>query len=526
MGPTSCRVVSQPHTLVRPGFTRGNVARVNDTTDNVAYTSSGFDLLSYVTPLTFGLIPASWTSRDGHLVGQHTVRMSPISTARINPQNLNFCLNSPSSPVLIPVLLNNTEVSGIRYTLTHLGSSGVGAAKVERHSLSAREIRAILKTQEELLQVVKPANPPNQDEDDYDEYDDDEEEKENPRSNLEKSQKLIYLQVSRPGVIRLEQVTGSGQVEARIAPGEVVVVPCPTVSFPVPQGHTAEPDIQCAGQDNDRALTINIFGVQPLSLRWSRSANGHKEQFLVEGIEGDRDLPSRRNEAQDGAVASPVRILEPGSVQIPLTVTLNSPGTYTYSLEEVIDSVGNTVKVGPDPTSGSFTRSFVVLTRPSISFAHCSLENPKALLIGSEASLSVRAVDDDPRDGPWEISLKYQPHGEDLDSKKRAPWDKVVHTHGNRADASITATAPGQYTIAGIKGKVRSIFSWHWCPSLTPSSTALVLSWPLVLARLLRGLAHPPKLSGNEFTSGTSALVPFAKVLTLPKQFRGYWCLR
>ena len=60
-------------------------------------------------------------SRDSHLLGQHTVRMSPISTANLNPDGQTFCFARPGQHILIPVVLNNTIPTHFRYSLTPLG---------------------------------------------------------------------------------------------------------------------------------------------------------------------------------------------------------------------------------------------------------------------------------------------------------------------------------------------------------------------------------------------------------------------
>lgn len=414
-------------------------------------TSSGFSLLSLVAPLTFGLLPDSWLAQDGHLVGQHTVRMSPISTAKINPEHENFCLAPDTKYAWIPVLLNNTELSSLRYTHLPLVASPDAPVKAERYELSARELKAIKLQHEELSKSLVLATQP-EEEDEYDEYDDDE--KDHNHSNLQKSQQMVYLRISKPGIIKLEQVNGASNTQARLLPREVVVVPCPTVSFPKPPKHQTE-DVLCSSQDNARELTINVYGVPPLSLRWAKYVNGHKEQFLVEGIEGEKARTHRVSEDASTSIAHQSQVVEPGRVQIPLTVNLNDPGAYVYTLEEVVDGIGNLVKIPHDSMARfhtATTQTFFVLTRPSISFAHCSLENPKALLVGSEASMSIRAMEADHRDGPWDIALSYQP-AEGTASKKDQPWTKVVKAEGPKPDVSVAASTPGQYTITGIKGK-------------------------------------------------------------------------
>src|ERR1700729_4197333 len=86
-------------------------------------------LLSLI-PFFSPLLPP--LSSDSHLLGQHTIHMSPISTAHLNPHAHTFCLSPHTgNTVLIPILLNNTEVvANVRYTITPLGYVD-GQGKIE-----------------------------------------------------------------------------------------------------------------------------------------------------------------------------------------------------------------------------------------------------------------------------------------------------------------------------------------------------------------------------------------------------------
>src|SRR5882757_8269370 len=97
-------------------------------------TSPGvFSLTGIVSTLTLGLfMRGDYANGDSHLLGQHTVRMSPISTAQLNPYGQTYCLSSPSSSVLIPVLLNNSNPNFLRYSLIPLGYGEGSVGKIEQ----------------------------------------------------------------------------------------------------------------------------------------------------------------------------------------------------------------------------------------------------------------------------------------------------------------------------------------------------------------------------------------------------------
>jgi nucleoporin POM152 len=475
-----------------------------------------FNLLDLVAPLSFGLFtPSSSVAVDTHLLGQHTVRMSPVSTAQLNPNGLTYCLAPPGNSILIPVLLNNTTPLNVRYSLLPLGyTDGEPLDNVENFELNAKDLKAIEKARVESLPLVRQASFQQRDSDEYDEYDDDDEvaETQNAHSTLQKSQSLTHIRITKPGRLRLLRVLDMSNTEARILhPTEIVVAPCPHVQFvddaTPSQGH----DVHCAGQNTDLELIIDIHGVPPLSLRWSMSVNGRKEHFLVEGIEGGHD---HREHSPHSVVA--LKQSDKGDVpqdlKIPLAISLDAPGRHEYALEEVIDGLGNIIPVNPEvhtsihPDSekngldrrtgmvnSKIIRSLVVLRRPAMSFKHCGPGSPTPLLVGSEAPLVISAKDADLLDAPWEVILKYQPED---NSRRPKPWKKTLKTLQDEMELSFMANAPGEYTILGVKGKVRLVYSPPVQHYLTKVHS-LVLRGRRLSARDVHGSRETPANCAN-----------------------------
>lgn len=414
--------------------------------------------------------------RDAHLLGQHTVRMSPISTAQVNPYAQTFCIASPGQSVLVPILLNNTNPANVKYTLTPLGfvedpaeektKSAVG--KVERLELGAKDLKAIEHARQESLQVARTAAAAKRDPDDYDEYDDEDEEVTDTHGShlLQKSQSLVYVRVAKPGVLRLENVLDSSNVDARLVyPTDVPIVPCPRAVFSesgaIPHGDNmrcAAPGLK-SGAGENLELNIDVYGVPPLSLKWHREINGKREPFMVEGIEGE-DFHSHRSSGEKWRLAGSGR-RAPQQLTIPLTVTLDSLGTHSYVLESVSDALGNIISAGSEGTAPSVLpydqvmRSITVLRRPTVSFKHCGAGSPASLLIGSDTSLAIGLKEADNLDAPWDIDIRYNPPADEDASKaykKLKPWKKTVAAD-ERRELTLQATAPGEYHIASVKGQ-------------------------------------------------------------------------
>ncbi|KAL1951146.1 hypothetical protein VTO73DRAFT_295 [Trametes versicolor] len=420
----------------------------------------------------FGL-PVLHGAKDTHLLGQHTVRMSPISTAHLNPYGETFCLPTSNSHVLIPLLLNNTSPIGVRYSLTPLAysESSRSSGKIEYLELSAKELRAIEQSRVEHLQLVRAAAA-KKDHDEYDEYDDDEEEDHTEptgHGNLQKTQDMTYIRLNKPGTLRIERVVDHSNVDARLVyPGEVTVVPCPRAEF-TSESMAQVKEVRCAtprlvsGAGEELQLEINIFGVPPLSLRWTREVGSRKESFMVEGIEGAEHEHQTHSE-DDRRVSSGPGQRAPTQVKVPLTVLLDALGTHMYKLESVTDAMGNVAQAGEyvgtevasrkiSPYTAS-TRSVTVLRRPSVSFKHCGPGHPASLLIGAEAPLTISTVDADTIDAPWDVDVRYDPPAEDgKPSKRYKGWTKTLETQGERKELTLRASAPGEYTIVGVHGQ-------------------------------------------------------------------------
>lgn len=270
------------------------------------------------------------------------------------------------------------------------------------------------------------------------------------------TQSLAHILLRQPGIVRLERVVDVSGSDARLVASEAVVVPCPTVEFAEDE-ESAQETVRCAGSGPSPQLNINIRGVPPLSLRWLRTINGHREQLVVEGIEGDHKDAAHPQTVSPTSVS---QVPSPQNVTIPLTVSLEEPGTYLYALDEITDGAGNSIRVSSDTISQEnhsisktkSTRSFMVLQRPAIAFSHCSVDSPLSLLKAEETTIGIKAVRTDALDAPWDILLVHRP--QDEQNKNSKGWQKTLKMQANQKEVGLRANSQGEYKIIGIKGKV------------------------------------------------------------------------
>ncbi|KAI0049256.1 hypothetical protein FA95DRAFT_1571322 [Auriscalpium vulgare] len=439
-------------------------------------TQSTLSFSSLLSTLSLGLIGGeAYGNSDAHLGGQHIVRMSPISTAQLNPHSQTYCLPSPSSSVLIPVLLNNSNPSSLRYSITPLGHEG---GKVPQVTLSAKDLKAIESSRQDSLQVSRYSGADrDKRESEYDEYDEDDDEDDGPRDpqRLQKTQSLVHIRLTKPGTVHLHAVHDPSGVEARIIyPSRLTVAPCPRAQFVEDDALTRGDNVRCAspglgfaGADKDVQLGLSIYGVPPLSLKWYKEINKRREYFVVEGIESSH---------VDGASHSGSSSLYPAAqdVHVPLTLSAEALGTHTYVLESLTDALGNVenlapssvsswLSVAPKVVNGSiadsstkFSRTLHVLGRPKVSFKGCGPSQPTSLRVGSDVALQVAVVEADPLDGPWDVTVKYQPPTNEFGrpiNKRLSPWQKAVKTNPDHREAVLKTTSPGEFTVLDVKGR-------------------------------------------------------------------------
>lgn len=155
-------------------------------------------------------------------------------------------------------------------------------------------------------------------------------------------------------------------------------------------------------------------------------------------------------------------------------MSFDTPGRQSYVLDTLTDGLGN-VGVLSQPTPSKATphllstnvekstvvltkensRVVVVLRRAMVSFSDCAPGHPATLLIGSETQLRATANDADMTDAPWDVVVNYQPavSSSSGNFKQVKAWKKTFVTQPGGSLLTIDANAPGEYTLASIKGK-------------------------------------------------------------------------
>ncbi|TFK58974.1 hypothetical protein BDN72DRAFT_884089 [Pluteus cervinus] len=367
---------------------------------------------------------------DPRLLGKHIVRTSALGTAQINPEEGLFCVPQADGPIFIPILLHNVRLAGLRYSLGDVGNGHDGTHdKVVTIDLTPRHLRYTEKKYQEYCKKHRNCS----------------------GRHASKAQSLVFVQVSRPGLFRLDRVVDTSMKDSHILfPQEIFIAPCPRAEFLAPQSN----QVHCAEEDERQVLSINLYGVPPMFLRWSRTINGKRKHFVASDLYR-RDHYSSRDRLDRS----------PQQFGHELQIALDTPGDHIYTLDDISDGAGNVVRFSPigavfsstDFTSTSRIKtahSMVVSRKSRVSFRSCSLANPTSLLMGHEALLTVAANASDVHDSSWEAVIKYEPPADsNISGRRTGPWERTIQPFGRRTEALLPVIAPGDYTIVRVKGK-------------------------------------------------------------------------
>ncbi|QRV80309.1 nucleoporin [Ceratobasidium sp. AG-Ba] len=408
---------------------------------------------------------------SAHLLGQHTVRLSPINTAKLNPRGQSYCLAPHThNSAYIPIIFNNSQPHVLQFSISPLGDKGprtyVNVTKGDLNSIESTRTKLMAHTQ-----TPTPKRPRMilSEADEWDQLDDDSTTQQaKPHSDdqlvLSKSERLAHIRVVQAGVVRLERVLDKTGADFRIKYSEVVVVECPSVGFmPVEDEKKGK---RCVG-DTEEA-SVRARGVAPLELKWALDVSPKtggaqsRQNFEIRGIEGKEEI--------EGAPVAQ-------DLFIPLSLSFDTPGRHTYILTNLSDTIGNSVN--PALPQHSFSvhrqtadstlthkRSYQVFDRPSAAFANCEPGKDISLLQGKDAEkLVVKARTVDPEDG-WGVDIAFTPDKapdadtsgivgkvvEKLSPSASVPWTKFFPASPGAKVIEIPADETGTYSLLRVTG--------------------------------------------------------------------------
>jgi nucleoporin POM152 len=304
---------------------------------------------------------------------------------------------------------------------------------------------------------------------------------------LDGPQSILFLPISKPGIVTLNRVVDSEGLDFQIARGkEAVVIECPSGGHftreSAKHGKQSQAldkikippsmEIRCVGDRDVAEFEVRGVGALKVSWRKTSKSRGHQtEQGVIEGIEetiDDLDGGAINPTDPSMQVAALDKLHRPGRSVLSRThvvafpVQHDVPGIFTVSLQSVTDSMHNT----HHPTEPASSKTYQVYPKSGVMFGQaCTTGKPLQLLANRTINLPISALPSNEQNTlssvfPIDVILSFEP----------------VAGHGSAWTKTITATSPdtmyqvseeGTYRILQVTGKA--------CPGavMEPSSCSV-----------------------------------------------------
>ncbi|KAJ1975955.1 hypothetical protein H4R35_002910 [Dimargaris xerosporica] len=273
--------------------------------------------------------------RHAHILGKHTVHILPFGSARINPNNTPYCLDTATRrKIQLPILLNGTVPDALKYSHQPL----VEAARIQTHTVYLKHYP------QQLTTLVTTPH--------WTTY-------------------SFALEVTQPGIYAVERVVDHAGTDFRVQTRKTIVVECPRAYLqytPVAKAlqaiaagaATHGPAVgeyssqhMCLGETIPN-LSVRLQGSPLFALEYLRRVNGKETTVTVENV-GSQGAAAVVHGAKpstgkdDKTKAFPVSTaadLDPGrfrtqQIDYAIMDRLDVPGEYFIKLTEVRDQFNN-----------------------------------------------------------------------------------------------------------------------------------------------------------------------------------------
>ncbi|KAG0152559.1 hypothetical protein CROQUDRAFT_650003 [Cronartium quercuum f. sp. fusiforme G11] len=440
---------------------------------------------------------------SSHILGKHTIHILPHSTAKLNPSSQCFCIipSLSTSIASIPIVFNNSIPHLLQYSVTNFITGDKALYNLthsQLHSLSKikkpkKSLEDWIEDEENDWQITQTKPSTSSSSDVNQQFPlTFHQSKNQDQSILERTQQLYNLDIHHIGIIRLERVLDEDTMDIRIARTEALVVECPRASFTgsnppshhnllLPSWATSDSPEPISHKcvDETENLGITVFGLPPLTLTYHRLLDNNERKLLkLEGI-SPSEFVTPLATADTTSLTDKLRIsprpeygwAEAQTIDLPLNISLRTPGKHVYELDTLRDGCGHVYDFGAMRESGGSrrlmiesgqervidTKSVYVHPRSQVSFLGCgnTEDEPLRLLRGKSVPLRIHVQESSnaaSEDSPWTIGIAYKPVPslDPVDDERRAWNQNITFSESTKV---IQATQPGTYELIGIDGK-------------------------------------------------------------------------
>lgn len=349
--------------------------------------------------------PQSIIDMSTHFKGRYTVHYLPDLSAHFNPfQYDDMCLTA-STQASSTAGANDVLYMPIQFNTTNqLGSLSI------QHVDVTNQVSYINFTSSELARLARRDHS-------------------HLKGLISKAAKLDYrvfhieVPLRKPGSYRIHTVTDSMGINIRTTRTAVLISNCPYAKLEYPKAAPAYSAPQCIGGSKHLAVSdlelplVTLFGVTPLTVRFSVDFNGAKQDdFTVSvGGYGDGDEAPQRTPNDltwMNSVLITRNLVEQGLFKNPHML---SPGILALHLVEVVDSMGHVMRYNPISKDREVFHSIEIRKQTRLQFEAGASELP--ILINGTKTLHLKSTEDlRSVDFPLRVEFEYVKSIRDLHS--------------------------------------------------------------------------------------------------------------
>ncbi|KAI9891593.1 MAG: hypothetical protein M1814_002527 [Vezdaea aestivalis] len=309
------------------------------------------------------------------ILGKQIIHILPEGSAVLNPDRYPFCLGHNAQTVELPIRINQTNP-----VLLELLRIDPDTYENETFTIGKKDLKKLKNKASKTAGKRDTSDP-----------------------------LTLLLPVKKAGIYRLRKVLDESNLEVRRKQLDTYVTRCPRAKF----RHSLSD--KCFGELSD--LHIEVEGVPPMKIRYSRIVNGKDRGFSLQSIHPE-SLISKALPVDDRDISGSVITVPSTGVQqilVPVNETLSIHGDWLYSINEVHDGQGNmanfTALDGSHSSSkarlSDLDKHLLVHERPGLTLEISDPQSPMKLPFGKTARLPLNFEHPDGRPFDKSYSLSY-----------------------------------------------------------------------------------------------------------------------
>ena len=198
------------------------------------------------------------------------------------------------------------------------------------------------------------------------------------------SPRYLEFKTHKMGLYRLQLVMDESGLQVHKQFSDALVVPCPKASLKPASKH------KCKGELSN--LVMEVVGTPPLTVKYSRIVNREDRSFSFQSIQPE-NLQTPFEGQQQAVVLRADHMVDlswarPHRIEVPLNESLNTLGSWVYTIEEVQDARGNVANYSLRTVEGDRT---LATTHP-LEHVFTIHQRPKASLETDKSTCDIRVA--------------------------------------------------------------------------------------------------------------------------------------